>query len=80
MKDNITDGSNCYNEGDAETKDWFERQWKYWPVRVDERHTTNISFLYGGLLAYREEHGKDPRVSIDFASHVRWHDKHRNGG
>lgn len=63
---------------------WFERQWRIWPRRADEACTTNISFLYGGVLAYREEHGRDPAVSDDYRANIRWLDRHpttdsRNG-
>lgn len=71
------DGRSCYADGDS--RDWFERQWAAWPTRVDQRYTTNISFLYGGVLAFRAEHGRDPKMSRDFASHVKWHDQHGAG-
>lgn len=34
--------------------------------RVDERYTTNISFLYGGILVYRELYGSTPEVSKEY--------------
>ena len=72
---NAFKGQHLYSIGDAETRDWFHRQWKIWPKRADERLTTNISLHYGGVLAYRAEHDRDPEMSKDFASHVAWHDK-----
>lgn len=77
MSENITTGQYLYAAGDAETKDWFHRQWQIWPKRADERLTTNIGLHYGGVLGYRIEHGRDPEMSKDFASHVAWHDAHR---
>lgn len=75
--ENQTAGQHLYAVGDAKTKDWFHRQWKIWPERADERLTTNISLHYGGVKAYRIEHGRDPEMSKDFASCVDWHDRHQ---
>lgn len=75
LPENAVTGQYLYASGDAETKDWFQRQWAAWPVRVDERLTTNITMHYGGVLGYRAEHGVDPEMSRDFRSHVEWHDK-----
>lgn len=72
--DNRLDGQYCYAAGDSETREWFHRQWKIWPRRADDRLTTNIGFHYGGVLAFRIEHGRDPEMSRDFKSHVDWHD------
>ncbi len=69
-------GQSCYSLGDAETRSWFERQWGMWPIRADERLTTNVSFHYGGVVAFRMEHNKEPQMSRDFRSHVDWHDRH----
>jgi hypothetical protein len=74
--ENQADGKRCYEEGDEETRAWFERQWTMWPRRADERHTTNLSFHYGGVLAFREANGRDPKMSRDFLSNVEWHDRH----
>jgi hypothetical protein len=65
------EGQYLYAVGDAETKDWFHRQWKAWPTRVDERLTTNIALHHGGVIAYRLEHGADPEMSDQFAACVR---------
>lgn len=71
---NVEEGRKLYAVGDAETRDWFERQLRAWPVRVNERLTTNISLLYGGVLGYRDVHGHEPRYSRAFAQHVRFFD------
>jgi hypothetical protein len=68
---NETDGAWCYCNGSKETRDWFEQQWALWPKRVHDKRTTNGSFHYGALRAYREEHGDDPFMSPEFAAHVR---------
>lgn len=70
LVDNQTEGQHLYAAGDEETRDWFHRQWKAWPKRVDERLTTNGSLHYGGLLAYRIERGEDPEMSDEFRIHV----------
>lgn len=75
---NISNGQYLYSVGDADAKAWFHRQWQIWPERADERLTTNIGLHYGGVLAYRIEHGTDPEMSKDFASHVAWHDKNNS--
>jgi len=61
---------------DTDSRAWFEAQWRIWPKRADERYTTNISFHYGGVRAFREFHGREPELSREFSSHVAWHDKH----
>jgi hypothetical protein len=43
--------------------------------RANEKLTTNISFHYGGVLAYRIEHQDDPVLSTQFASRVAMLDK-----
>lgn len=68
--ENETTGQYLYAAGDAETRDWFHRQWKAWPKRVDKRLTTNGSLHYGGLLAYRIENECDPEMSDEFRIHV----------
>ena len=73
---NEIDGANCYAEGDAKIRNWFERQWAAWPERVDEKKTTNISWLYGGVKAYRVEHGRDPTFSEGMAYNVKFLDRH----
>lgn len=75
--ENEAEGRALYFGGDVEARDWFERQWAAWPKRVDVANTTNISFLYGGVTAYRTENFTDPDMSADFAVHVKWHDNHR---
>jgi len=72
---NIHDGRSCYLDDEA-SRPWFERQWSIWPVRADNELTTNISFHYGGVLAYRELHKREPALSDDFRSCVEWHDSH----
>lgn len=70
---NQREGQACYSIGDRETKDWFERQWAVWPERADPRLTTNLSFHYGGVLAYRIEHdGADPPMSSQFKSSIKF--------
>lgn len=73
---NEIDGANHYDDGGPKTRNWFERQWSAWPKRVDERYTTNISFLYGGVKAYRVEHGRDPELSEGMAYNVQFLDRH----
>lgn len=73
---NEIDGANHYDDGDAAVRDWFERQWAAWPRRVDERYATNISFLYGGVKAYRVEYGRDPKLSEGMAYNVAYLDRH----
>jgi hypothetical protein len=68
--ENDTEGQYLYAAGDAETREWFHKQWRLWPKRADERFTTNISFHYGGVKAFRIEHGCDPKLSRDFAGCV----------
>ncbi len=72
---NIIEGRNHYAKGDAETRAWFHKQWAMWPNRAVERFTTNICFHYGGVKAYRAEHGKEPELSEEFAENVSWLDK-----
>lgn len=67
---NKTDGFEFYCTCDASGRNWFAEQWKRWPERVDQENTTNIMFLYGGVLAYRGEHGRDPVMSDDYSVHV----------
>jgi hypothetical protein len=74
-EENQTEGQELYAIGDAETRAWFERQWLIWPKRANELLTTNISLHYGGVVAYRIEHGKEPALSTDFRTHVEWLDK-----
>ncbi len=74
-EDNLLVGASLYSNGDASTRSWIERQWKIRPIRADESLTTNMSLHYGGLLAYRAEHGGDPKMSEDFRSNVEWYDR-----
>ena len=72
MADNKQTGQYLYASGDKETRDWFHRQWAIWPERADSKLTTNISLHYGGVCAYRIEHGGDnPPMSDQFAGCVR---------
>jgi len=77
---NSAEGQCLYATADKKTREWFERQWKIWPERADKRLTTNISLHYGGVVAYRAEHDRDPEMSSDFRSHVLWHDRHTPKG
>lgn len=73
---NEIDGNCLYATGDADTRAWFCRQWAIWPERADQRFTTNMSFLYGGVVAFRAEHGRDPKMSDQFAANINWYDRH----
>lgn len=72
---NRADGQKCYATGDAEIRAWFEHQWEIWPDRAHYDRTTNLSFHRGGVLAFREMHGRDPKMSRDFQSNVQWLDR-----
>lgn len=72
---NREDGHLCYTIGNEEIRQWFEQQWRIWPVRHHQDKTTNLGFHYGGVLAYRKENQKDPSMSRDFASNVKWMDE-----
>jgi hypothetical protein len=72
--ENRKTGRHLYEVGDQETRDWFERQWRIWPARADERLTTNLSLLHGGVTMYREMHSYDPIMSDDLAMNVEWLD------
>ena len=74
-EDNIAIGRNLYAQGDAETRQWFERQWSIWPKRANDTLTTNISLHYGGVVQFRAEHGREPALSEQFADCVAYHDK-----
>ena len=76
---NSFEGQYCYAAGDDETKQWFHKQWKAWPEHVDKRLTTNISFHWGGVKAYRIDQGKEPEMSVAFAENVAWLDEHEKG-
>ena len=71
----MSTGDYLYRVGDAETRDWFERQWRIWPRRADLRLTTNGRLHYEGLLAYRAIHGHEPQMSDLFREHVRVMDR-----
>lgn len=75
--ENRETGRYLYHVGDAESRDWFERQWRAWPKRVDKRLTTNLSLHYGGVIAFREVHGRDPDMSEQFRANVKWLDDHQ---
>lgn len=62
----IGEGRHCYAVGDADTRDWFHRQWLAWPNRVDERLTTNAAFHYGAAQAYCAAHGESAAASDAF--------------
>lgn len=72
---NLIEGRNCYATGAPEQRAWFERQWRIWPERADQRYTTNLSFHHGGVQAFRAEHGREPAMSRDFRSNVEWLDR-----
>lgn len=76
--DNETDGYLLYKEGKEDTNSWFHKQWKHWPERVDSNNTTNLSFLYGGIRAYREINKKEPELSKDLKSSIEFLDKYRD--
>lgn len=69
----MDEGKQCYLK-DSTTHAWFSDQWQAWPERVNEQFTTNISFLYGGVLAYRELFDKEPILSKEFIVHVNYFD------
>jgi len=73
---NSTEGYNHYINGGNEARSWFEHQWTIWPERADDRYTTNLTFHYGGVQAFRSQHGEDPEMSDQFKSCVHWQDKH----
>lgn len=70
--DNRIEGQYLYAAGDQETKEWFHEQWRIWPERANPRLTTNLSFHFGGVIAFRIEHGKDPEMSDQFRSNVEY--------
>lgn len=68
---NQREGTYFYDQGDAETRAWFEKQWQRWPERVDQRLTTNLSFHYGGIRAYRDlNEGHNPPMSSELGACV----------
>ncbi|WP_426261542.1 hypothetical protein [Sphingomonas sp. DC1100-1] len=69
------EGAENYAASGPADRLWFELQWREWPHRVNDDRTTNISFHYGGVQAYRKIHGSDPAMSTDFRSHVEWLDR-----
>lgn len=73
--ENQRDGWHHYATGDKETRAWFERQWAIWPQRADQRYTTNTSFHYGAVQAFRAEHGRDPVMSTGLRSWVAYLDQ-----
>lgn len=73
-EDNRKQGQYLWAAGDLETREWFEKQWRIWPERADETLTTNLSLHYGGVLAYRTEHGRDPEMSDDFRKNIAFFD------
>jgi hypothetical protein len=77
MNNNQTEGRYLYRVGDAEARALFERQWVIWPDRADERLTTNISFHYGAIIAYRREFGKEPVLSNNLVPYVAILDKYK---
>lgn len=74
---NTKDGRECYLNEPGDTRAWFENQWRLWPARVDEDRTCNISFHYGGILAYREVHKRNPKVSPYLKTHIDMLDEFR---
>ena len=73
--ENQAEGQGLYRTGDPEMRGWFECQWRIWPRRADEKFTTNLSFHYGGVLAFRELHSREPLLSDQFREHVEWMDR-----
>jgi hypothetical protein len=65
MCENETTGQYLYAAGDAETRNWFHRQWAIWPERADERLTTNLAFHRGAMAAYEIERGEKPHMSAE---------------
>lgn len=81
MSDNKADGQKCYEDAvrneDTKTLAWFDRQWGMWPTRADPNSTTNISFLYGGMIAYEISTGERPPMSHDLKTCFNYLDKFR---
>lgn len=59
---------------EEDSRPWFLEQLKQWPKRVNDKYTTNISYLYGGVLAHRELYGITPDMSKDYANCLKWMD------
>lgn len=76
--DNQTNGYELYKKGEESLISWFHEQWKHWPTRVNPNNTTNLSFHFGGILAYREIHKKEPEISNDLKSSIKWSDRYNN--
>ena len=74
MSDNQSDGAQCFRDSDDKTKAWFIDQWARWPQRVDRLYTTNLSFLYGGIIAHRESLGFDPVMSTELLQNIKYLD------
>jgi hypothetical protein len=70
MCDNETEGQYLYAAGDAETRNWFHRQWAIWPTRADERLTTNLAFHRGAQVAYEIERGEKPHMSAELKTAI----------
>lgn len=75
MSDSQSDGQECFRTADTKTRYWFIDQWAKWPSRVDPQSTTNLSFLYGGVLAHRERYGFDPVMSPELLGNIKYLDK-----
>ena len=73
--ENEREGYDLYVDASPNVRGWFEAQWRIWPRRVDERHTTNLSFHYGAIRAYRKEHRQEPVVSSDLRSNINYLDE-----
>jgi len=69
------EGAACYKAADAETRKWFEQQWRIWPKRADEAFTTSLAFHHGAIQAYRAERSRDPEVSADLRMNLRYLDR-----
>lgn len=62
---------------DKESLRWFHEQWSIYPKRAHPDRTTNGSFHYGAVIAYRKfNEGRDPpAMSESFRTHVRIMDR-----
>lgn len=78
MCENEMEGQYLYAAGDAETRNWFHRQWAIWPNRADERLTTNLGFHRSAMAAYEIERGEKPHMSADLKCAVETLDRLAN--
>lgn len=59
-----------------EDHDWFKGQWAIWPVRYDEKLTTNCSFHNEAIDAFEYLYGTKPRMSEDLEKTRKWWKKY----